>query len=92
MVGQPFLILIPKWLEGAAESTYPTMSSCVMGRKKQGFGLLIFDDKVALARALDAAGLTRIEFLLTTPGSEEGLVAKLQDMGLKHSSMGQVDL
>jgi isopropylmalate/homocitrate/citramalate synthase len=45
------------------------------------------DDKVALAKALDEAGLPRIELLLTTPGAEEA-TRQILDMGVKAKIYG----
>lgn len=61
----------------------PILHDVTLRDGEENAGLVFsFDDKIALAKALDEAGLPRIEMLLTTPGAEEAVKAVL-DLDLK---------
>jgi isopropylmalate/homocitrate/citramalate synthase len=61
----------------------PVLHDVTLRDGEENAGLVFsHEDKLVLAKALDAAGLSRIEVLLTTPGAEESTKAIL-DLGLK---------
>ncbi len=68
---------------GAVRPAPPILHDVTLRDGEENAGLVFsFDEKIALAKSLDAAGLPRIEFLLTTPGAEEAVRAAL-DLGLR---------
>ena len=66
----------------------PILHDVTLRDGEESAGLVFsVEDKLALAKALDAAGLPRIELLLTTPGAEEA-THQILDMGLKADIYG----
>jgi isopropylmalate/homocitrate/citramalate synthase len=68
---------------GDKKLTAPILHDVTLRDGEENAGLVFnLDDKIKLAKALDAAGLPRIEMLITSPGAEEAIKTVL-DLGLK---------
>lgn len=68
---------------GPVRPVAPILHDVTLRDGEENAGLVFnFDDKIKFAKALDAAGLPRIEMLITSPGAEEAIKAVL-DLGLK---------